>query len=260
MRHVVSFSGGVGSWLAAKRVVAQHGTADAVLLFTDTLIEDPDLYRFLDEAAADVGAPLVRITEGRTPFEVFRDVRFQGNNRVDPCSRVLKREPADAWLVANCDPAATVVYVGIDWTEEHRFTRLAARKAEAGWTYRAPLCEAPFLSKPQMFDALAAAGIRRPRLYDLGFAHNNCGGGCIKAGQAHWALLLRTLPEVYARWEAEEQGMRDMLAADVTILRDRTGGQSRPLSLAAFRERVQAGQCYDLFEWGGCGCFVDGDA
>lgn len=42
MKHVVMFSGGIGSWAAAKRVAAEHGTADLTLLFTDTLIEDAD--------------------------------------------------------------------------------------------------------------------------------------------------------------------------------------------------------------------------
>ncbi len=49
--HVVMFSGGAGSWAAAKRIAARPLT----LLFADTLIEDGDLYRFLDDAAADVG-------------------------------------------------------------------------------------------------------------------------------------------------------------------------------------------------------------
>jgi len=71
--HVVMFSGGIGSWAAAKRVAAVHGTAGLILLFTDTLIEDADLYRFLADAAVNVGGQLVRIAEGRTPWEVFRD-------------------------------------------------------------------------------------------------------------------------------------------------------------------------------------------
>lgn len=51
---MVQFSGGIGSWSAARRVVAEHGTEDLILLFSDTLIEDQDLYRFLDEAAEAV--------------------------------------------------------------------------------------------------------------------------------------------------------------------------------------------------------------
>ena len=45
------FSGGIGSWAAAKRVRVEPGDS-LILLFTDTLIEDPDLYRFLGQAAA----------------------------------------------------------------------------------------------------------------------------------------------------------------------------------------------------------------
>jgi hypothetical protein len=53
-RHVVMFSAGGGSWAAAKRVVAEHGPAAATLVFTDTLSEDEDAYRFLIEGAANV--------------------------------------------------------------------------------------------------------------------------------------------------------------------------------------------------------------
>jgi hypothetical protein len=86
------FSGGIGSWAAAKRVAEQHGTDDLILLFSDTLIEDPDLYRFLKEAAANVGGQFLRIADGRDPWQVFHDVRMMGCTRADVCSRVLKRE------------------------------------------------------------------------------------------------------------------------------------------------------------------------
>ncbi len=201
MKHVVMFSGGIGSWAAAKRVAAEHGTNDLTLLFTDTLIEDEDLYRFLDDAAVNIGVPITRIAEGRDPWQVFFDVRFLGNSRVDPCSRVLKREMAGRWLKDNCDPLDTEVYVGIDWTEEHRFTTLAERRGVEGWTYLAPLCDPPLTMKLQMIDALKAEGIRPPRLYAMGFSHNNCGGFCVKAGQGHFALLLQHLPDRYAYHE-----------------------------------------------------------
>lgn len=46
MRHLVMFSGGAGSYAAAKRVVAEHGPANTLLIFADTKMEDEDLYRF----------------------------------------------------------------------------------------------------------------------------------------------------------------------------------------------------------------------
>jgi 3'-phosphoadenosine 5'-phosphosulfate sulfotransferase (PAPS reductase)/FAD synthetase len=257
-RHVVMFSGGVGSWAAAKRVAHEHGTDGMVLLFTDTRMEDPDLYRFIEEGAANIGAPLVTVADGRTPWQVYADERFLGNSRIDPCSKILKRQQADAWLIANCDPADTICYVGIDWTEMHRFDRLAPRKAAQGWTYRAPLCAPPYLNRRDVFDWLEREGIRRPALYDLGFSHNNCGGFCCKAGQGHFARLLDVLPERYAYHEAKEQEMREYLGRDVSMLKDTRGGESVPLTLRMLRERIQAEpDQIDLFEIGGCGCFLD---
>lgn len=274
----MTFSGGVGSWAAAKRVVAEYGPDDVTLLFTDTRMEDEDLYRFFTEAAANVGPVKVEwLADGRTPWDVFFTVKFLGNSQVDPCSRILKREPAAKWLTENCDPANTVVYVGIDWMEIERFEgdsdevnaarvvagkkpRLGMRRmwAEKGWTYRAPLCEDPKMSKEQAFAWLRTEGIELPRLYKLGFSHNNCGGFCIKAGHAHFKRLLETMPKRYEYHEKREEDLRIYLKADVSILSDRTGDNiKKPLTLKAFRERVQGGAQIDLFDLGGCGCFVD---
>src|SRR5690606_33520383 len=156
-------------------------TDDLTLLFTDTLCEDEDTYRFLREAAENVGGELVWLKDGRTIWDVFKDVGFLGNSRVDPCSRVLKRELADHWLSENCDPADTVVYVGIDWTEEHRFIRLRERKKP--WRYEAPLCEPPYVMKDELHAWAEREGLRTQRLYRLGMPHANCGGGCVKMGQ-----------------------------------------------------------------------------
>jgi hypothetical protein len=91
----------------------------------------------------------------------------------------------------------------------------------------------------------------------MGFAHNNCGGFCVKAGQAHFVTLFKAMPERYAYHERKEQEIRALLG-DVSILRDRRGdGETKPLTLQALRERYEAGGQIDMFDIGGCGCFVD---
>lgn len=250
------FSGGVGSWAAARRVVGRYGAANTTLLFADTLIEDPDLYRFLDEASADIGVPITRIADGRTPWEVFKDKRYLGNTRIDPCSAILKRDLMRRWLEEHHRPARTQVHLGIDWSESHRIANAAPRWHP--WRVDAPLCRPPYVDKAQMLDALRVAGIEPPRLYKMGFAHNNCGGGCVKAGIGHFKLLMDKLPEVYDEWATEEQKLREHLGKDVAILRDRTGGQVRPLPLLELRSRVKAETIeVDETDIGGCGCAVD---
>ena len=254
MSHLVLFSGGIGSWAAARRLRDQGiAPADLTLLFTDTRSEDADTYRWLHAAADNLGVPVTTIADGRTIWEVFRDVKFLGNSRVDPCSRVLKRDLARRWITEHCDTGTTIV-VGIDWTEHHRWDRMQARWLP--WRVAAPLCDAPYLTKPQLHAWAAAEGLWQQRLYGLGMPHANCGGGCVKAGIGHFLRLLQADPVRFAEWEANEQALRDQLG-DVSILRDRTGDQSRPMSLREARERQEAGASFDLFEIGGCGCMVD---
>ncbi len=247
------FSGGVGSWAAAKRAAELHGTDDLVLLFADTLIEDGDLYRFLDEAAENIRAPLVKIAEGRDPWQVFFDKRFLGNTRIDPCSAVLKREFMRRWLEENRDPKDTIAIIGYDWEEQHRIERAAGYWEP--WKVEAPLAEAPYVGKDEAFEWLEAEGLESPALYAEGFAHNNCGGFCVKAGQAQFELLLRSKPELYRYHEGREQEFREFVGKDVSILRDRRGGAVKPLTLRAFRERIEGNpSLFDHNEWGACSC------
>src|SRR6266508_2714383 len=160
--HVVQYSGGIGSWAAAQRVIAEHGTADVVLLFADTQVEDDDLYRFLGDAAEQIGVPVTVIADGRTPFEVFADTRFIGNSRLAPCSIQLKVRPCRRWLSQHTDPEDTIVYIGLDWSEPQR--QPAITRGWAPWTVRYPMCDPPYLTKQDMLDWCADLGITPPRL------------------------------------------------------------------------------------------------
>lgn len=268
MKHINMMSGGLFSWAAGRRIANRYGTENLIHLFTDTKIEDVDLYRFLPEAVADVGGELIWITEGRTPWQVFNDEGMIGNTQADICSRILKREPADKWLAENCDPADTVIYVGIGWDEAHRFDGVNEqgnpvgakhRYARMGWRCEAPMIDPPYWSKDDLIAELRRERIVAPRLYAEGFPHNNCGGACVKAGQGQWAHLLRMRPHVYAEWEREETAFRERTGKDVAILRDRRGGNTTPWPLRDFREHIQRGGQFDLFEIGGCGCFVSAE-
>ncbi len=233
--HVVQFSGGIGSWATAMRVAATHGTDRLVLLAADTQAEDPDLWRFVDDAAAHLGVTPVVVADGRTPWQVFEDQRFLGNSRIAPCSHHLKQKPCRAWLTANADPATTILYVGIDWAEQRRTA--AIEHGWRPWTVRFPMCDPPYLSKADMLGWARAEGIELPRAYADGFEHNNCFGACVRAGQRQWRHLLEVAPERYLAAEAEEEKLRAQLG-DVAILKERRRGVTYPLPLRELRRRT----------------------
>lgn len=304
--HVNMTSGGTGSWATGVRIVDTRVRPGDhfVSIFADTNMEDEDLYRFLDDCEKDLrvrveelGATFeaVRLADGRDVWEVFFAVRFLGNTRIDPCSKILKRTLIRKWVNDNLAPDDAVIYLGIDWSEEHRFHK--SRPFWEPYTVEAPLTERPFIDKDDIRKALAETGIIEPRLYAMGFPHNNCGGFCVKSGFASFRILLDQMPERYAYHERREQELREFLGKPVTILRDRSfkniarrlghnpddlerrvEGEKRkntyhvvrstgerlpamlPITLREFRERVEAEDFdVDPNDLGGCACFTPDD-
>lgn len=258
IKHLVMFSGGACSYMAAKRVIERHGKDGVVLLFADTLIEDPTLYEFLDSSSKFLGVPLIKISDGRTPFEVFEDVRFLGNSRIDPCSRILKRDLLNKWREDNCDVETCLTHFGLDFNEPHRLRRVEEKHAP--WKVAAYMTELPVVTKEMMLQEIKDDGLVPCDLYTHGFSHANCGGGCIKSGIAQFTLLLKTHPERFAVWEKAEKNMREMLGKDVSILRNQKNGVRKNVTLEDLRIRITGGDQLTFEEscdFGGCGCAVE---
>lgn len=259
MKHIVFFSGGIGSYFSAKRVIEKHGKENVVLLFTDTKIEDEDLYRFIDEASKFLDVKLIKLEDGRTPWEVAKDVKFIPNSRVAQCSHLLKQKISKQYIKNNYNVDECVLYLGLDWTETHRTN--APVKNWAPYKVEFPMMEKPYLTKDQMLDQLQFDNIEVPKLYKLGFAHNNCGGFCFRAGIGHFKNLYDKFPELYKYHENKEEEMRQYLQRDdISILRRVRNGEKINLTLKTLREEIESEHVQltfeELMDHGGCGCFV----
>ena len=255
--HVNFCSGGIGSYITGKRVAELHGTAKLIHLFTDTKSEDVDLYRFLKESTDQTGGTLITIAEGRDLWQLFNDNNMIANTRADLCSRILKREMSN-WWIREIFPggAGVTLYFGIDHSERHR-TVAIARNWEP-FRVEFPLCEPPYMAKCDMLKECERDGIDPPGIYDEGFPHNNCGGFCVKAGHAHFALLLQARPKVFMEHANKEDDFRKRTGKDVAVMRDRRGGVTKPLPMLEFKRQVEAGErVIDRTDWGkGCQCFT----
>ena len=255
MKHIIFYSGGLGSFYTAYKVIQRHGKENVELLFTDTKIEDEDLYRFIDETAEKMGVTLHKIADGRTPFEVYKDVKFLGNSRIAPCSHELKQKPAKKWLKENYRHDECILYLGIDWTEEHRTK--APRKNWHPYQVEFPLCEEPYVNKVDIIKVLDELDVDVPRLYSMGFTHNNCGGFCCRAGQGHFTTLLKQMPERYKHYESLEREFQEWIGKDVTMMKKTKDGVTEGYSLEDLRKDYESEpQQIDMFDVGGCGCFV----
>jgi 3'-phosphoadenosine 5'-phosphosulfate sulfotransferase (PAPS reductase)/FAD synthetase len=258
VKHIVSLSGGIGSYETLKRVIAKEGKENVVSVFCDTLAEDGDLYRFLNDIESRLGIKIVRLCYGKTPLELCFEENFIFNSRIANCSKILKSKPFNNWLKQNYpNPEDCIIYLGIDWTEMHRIGPI--KENYKPYRVEFPMTEKPYLTKPEMIEELKGEGIEVPRLYKLGFEHNNCKGCCVKAGIAHYENLLRKDRITYLELENKEERLRERIGKDVSILKR----QGKPFTLRQLRADVESQplQC-SLFgedEWGGCGCFAELD-
>lgn len=266
MKHrICNFSGGWCSFFAAKRTVDEFGPLNCTLLFADTLVEHPELYAFNEKASAFLGVPITRVSLELTPWQLFRRERMIGNNRFPICSTKLKRELLNAWMESHFEMNAGqnnfltengACVLGFDWTEQHRVDEM--RKQHPFWEISAPMTNEPLWDKCRMQREAEALGFTTPEIYRLGFPHFNCGGRCVRAGISHWVHLFHTLPAAFAEWENEEWDtaiyLRNLGVEPLSMLKDRRGGETNNLYLRDLRARIESGEQFDKYDWGGCGC------
>ena len=265
LTYIVNYSTGLASTEALERTIERAGTANTIAVFADVkgrstsehAGEDADSYRFMADVEKWFGIPIIRIVEGRDIWQVMFDERAitlpVGKTRVAKCSIKLKREPIDQWIEAHFTPDECVQVTGLGWAEGVRIRDFIAAKAPYQTWH--PLNEAPYVDNCNIEAKWVARGIAAPRLYENGFSHGNCGGFCVKAGQAHFARLYFTNRPRYLYHAEKEERFRAEINPRVTILRDRRGGKVKPMSLYEFADRLERGESYDKDDWGGCGCF-----
>lgn len=238
--HVAMFSGGASSSYVSYYIVQKYGKENCILFFTDTLWEDIDNYRFMEEIAEYIGLDITYRTDGRTPEEVFYDVRFLGNSRMAKCSEELKVRQTLIFLeelrdVHNLEP---ILYFGIGPHEQHRAVNLQnfyEHNPIEPIATRFPMIETfteDLDTKKIIRDEWKIA---LPRMYGFGFSHANCAGRCVRGGLGHYALLYKVWPDQYAEQEAMEERFREKFDKDVSILKR----DSKAFTLRTYREMME---------------------
>ena len=93
MKHIISLSGGIGTYFTLKRVLEKQYKEDVMAVFCDTLQEDGDLYRFLNDIENKFDLEIIRLSIGKTLFELAYEDNFLYNSRIANCSKKLKSKP-----------------------------------------------------------------------------------------------------------------------------------------------------------------------
>lgn len=256
--HVVHFSGGAASYLAAKRVVERFGADEVLLVTADTQSEADDWRSFVEEAGKRLGCLHVILSRYMDIWELAEYMSAIPNVRMGFCSRILKKELVDEFLENQFPSSGITQYFGFDWSEEHRLDNLRLRKPDDD--IEAPLMWKPVAGHREAIAAIGADGLPMPMAYQLGLPHNNClKYGCVKGGHSYWEKLYEVLPDAFARSEAAEAKIRERIG-DHSILKvmGTVDGERkrRPMALSELRESIEDDKRLEGVDWGVCGCFA----
>ncbi len=205
--HIVKFSGGVGSAIAAVEVVRRFGKENVILINSDlsSFVETEDIKRFKQDVADYLGCKYVCLNKGTTidQFDVALNHNsfFEFNTKNSAfCNYDLKIKFFDEWL-NNQQFDDFIVYLGFSPDEEKR--RINNIK------YSPYKCDFPLFWSNRTITDISEIGILPPKHYDL-FKHANC-VGCLKAGLLHWFVVYVYYPEVFKKAIETETKLKQYL-------------------------------------------------
>lgn len=183
---VAAFSGGKDSTCLVLRM-AELGE-EFSLLFTPTGDELDEMNEHVAHVQELTGKPLIiERGTGQTLYSLIEHFQALPNNRQRWCTRMLKIEPARAWLLAH---PSTTLCVGLRADEEER---------EGMWgdhcSYRYPLREWGW-GVEEVWSYLDARGVTVPDRTDCAV--------CYDQRLGEWFRLWKEHPERYARAESLE--------------------------------------------------------
>jgi hypothetical protein len=237
-RYAVSLSGGLGSALAGERAIQRFGREQVLFWFADVLVEDEDLYRFLRDLMRRWGGKLYWWSLGKTPKQVWEKHGIIANNRVCPCSYELKVRPFREFIKSM--PVLPQALIGYKAEEQTRQARTCASYAKAIPECRVqyPLTWEPVEDRDLVQVCRQELGIEPPRLYEMGFDYNNCGGGCCRSGIGGRVLQAIRFPDRFQadmEWEEMMRNRGGSLAGRAFCARV-INGEKVPISLREIRE------------------------
>lgn len=164
-------------------------------IYIDIDNQHPDSMRFIKDCEKALGKEIEILKSQYCNVQnVIQSFRFISSAYGAKCTEILKKRVRKEWEYEHRQYDITYVW-GFDCTEKHRADRL--RETAIEYQHEFPLIDHN-LTKEDAHGMLAALGIKRPLMYDLGYKNNNC-IGCVKGGMGYWNKIRIDFPAVFHR-------------------------------------------------------------
>jgi hypothetical protein len=236
------WSGGITSAVACKIALDLYGKDKCRVIMIDTQNEDIDTYRFLKDCEKWYGSrievisgikPKIGFWGNTKPNYTYIDIGYNYENIQDVwekhislnvatgaiCSTQLKRQVRQKWQELNIFDRQVFGFE-FDKKEFNRALGLKKNHKEAKAIY--PLLMFGY-DKDDCIKIVQSAGIKIPRMYELGFRNNNCfQTGCVQGGIGYWQKMQRDFPEKFDAMAEMEHNLTNLRGEPVTMLKDQS--------------------------------------
>lgn len=192
---VVWFSCGVASAVAAKKTIENYGDRYTIRVVNNPIAEEhEDNQRFLHDVEDWIGMPIEYATSSKFPSqsctEVWRHEKYMSGVAGAPCTRALKKRARQEWESNN-----RVDWIVLGFTLDEKKRSDTFQLTERQDVISVLIDEG--ITKADCLSIVQRAGIRPPKMYELGYPNANC-IGCVKAeSPTYWNHVRETHPEVF---------------------------------------------------------------
>jgi 3'-phosphoadenosine 5'-phosphosulfate sulfotransferase (PAPS reductase)/FAD synthetase len=203
-RAVVWFSCGASSAIACMYAIKKY--KDCKIVYCDTGGEHESNYDFLLDVQGLIGQEIIILKNEnyKDHFEVFKTGYLNGVYGAK-CTTELKKK-----LRLKYQEPDDIHIFGYTIEEKSRATKFEYNNPElfVDWV----LIEKG-ITKENCLGILWQKGIKLPKMYELGYNHNNC-IGCVKGGMGYWNQIRKDFPKHFKKMAKIERDINHSIFRD----------------------------------------------
>lgn len=190
------WSAGVTSAVACKLAIDAFGKENVLPIYFKIDSAHPDNVRFKKECEEWYGMEIQveRSDKYIDQFDVIKKTRYVNGPAGARCTNELKKKVRYR-VESEVDFSYQVFGFEYQKKEINRAIRFLEQYPDANAIF--PLIEHK-MTKAECLYFLERQGIKRPKMYELGYPNNNC-IGCVKGGAGYWNKIREDFPEHFKR-------------------------------------------------------------
>lgn len=193
---MVWFSCGAASAVAARKTIEKYGKTHIIRVVNNPVSEeDPDNQRFLKDCENWLGLKIESAINSKFPsssaYEVWEKRKYMSGPTGAPCTLEIKKNARYEWEKNNPHDYIVLGFTVEEWKRAKNF--ILNERQNLIW-----ILGKEFITKKDCFNIINQAGIKLPRIYDMGYPNANC-IGCVKASSPeYWNHVRNTHPEIFS--------------------------------------------------------------